>query len=139
MSDDENRKHARKIKANGEATAIEEARANANLTRSGASLASILERCIEHKVYAETYKMNYRGTLRGIVLNGVGDVISLLMFPLWRTGDWGDQPNETFEEQMQASADFPRIIAWESITDFGLQQSHWKDGPSIGPRSASAD
>lgn len=134
MSDEDNRRAERAANANG-TTALEEAKINANATRAGTSLAAILARFVGRWIYAETYKMNYRGLLAGVVTNGAGDPTALLFSILYRTGEWGNQPDATYEENMEASEGFPRVIQWDSVTDFGLQQTHWpKSGPPRGSR-----
>jgi hypothetical protein len=135
VSEDENRRRRERENKVGNGSGLDLARGEADVNRLGLGLEAYYSRFIGTKIYAETFKMNYRGTLTGVIKDAMGSVTHLLVHPLWRVGDWEDQPNPQFEECMEGSLEHPHALLVEGICDFGLQQKHWRDGPKPGPRS----
>lgn len=119
MADQATKARAREAAARGEAPNP------SDMLRTAGGLIGLLARYVGKWVYAETYKMNYRGVLIDIVPEPQGGLV-LVFSTLIRVGEWGDDPAEDYEEPMEATAEHPRLLRWDSVTDFGLQQAHWK-------------
>lgn len=130
MSDSERRRKARDGAASGDFSA-----SVAVDTRSGFGLIGHLGRFIGQWVYLEGYKMNYRGVLLDVIPGTSNADAQLVFSPLFRVGEWGDEPDGTYEEEMESSQEFPRIVPFGSVTDFGLMQAHWpKSAATLNPR-----
>jgi hypothetical protein len=133
MSDEERRKAQRRSVLR-ESTALETARAQAAEARSGFGVMGVLQPLIGEWCYFEGCKMNYRGILRDIVTNVMGDVMGVLCEPLSRVGEWQDIPTEAYEETLTGM----RYLQWEGILECGKQQAHWpKKLPAEGIRERS--
>lgn len=128
MSDQEKRTLERAAKA-GDPDAMR--KANVDQVRYGEGVVGHMRTLIGQWIYVEGVKLNYRGILVDLVTNGAGMLEGLLMEPCSRVGEWGDQPEEQYEETMQGL----RLIPYGTVCDVGLQQAHWpKTTPKIGPR-----
>ena len=128
MSDEQKRRAERDALTSGDLMSA--ARANNERNRAGEGLLAWLEQFVGQWVYAETYKMNYRGVLKAVLSDSMAKPTGLLFSQLSRVGDWSDQPNETYEETMSGE----RYLAWDGVCEFGAQQAHWpktlsKPGP----------
>jgi hypothetical protein len=130
--DEERRAKERESQKAGGVTALDEARSAHAATRAGDSLVSFIAGFIGQWVYIEGVKLNYRGVLQDVTVDGSGRPSSLLMNPCARTGEWNDFPKDEYEETMNGT----RALPWDTVCDFGAMQAHWpKAVPPPGPMS----
>ena len=129
MSDAAVRKRARQAVAEGVAPPVEDQ------IRTAGGVIGVLATFCGQWVYAETWKMNYRGVLKDVTTEPTGAVV-LLLDPCYRVGEWQDGPDEATEEKMETTPAHPRLMRWEGVAEFGLIQAHWpKSGPPAGPKN----
>lgn len=77
MSDEDRRRKERKLKGTGAPTALDAARANAELVRRGLGVAGFLGELLGVDVFIEGIRINYRGVLLEVLIGGDGKVEGL--------------------------------------------------------------
>lgn len=82
-----------------------------------------LRQHLGHWIFIEGARMNQRGKLIDIILDGAGQVMTLILEPGYRLGDFNAQgPNAEYEAR-----NFPgrRMVRWFGVLECGRQPDHW--------------
>lgn len=114
MTDEDNRKRQREAKVNGDEIAA--AKVERDQARVGAGVIGFLEELVGKQIYVEGARINYRGTLRGVLAHGDGTPAGLLMEPCQRVSYFnrpGPDKNYAFTHTK------PRLVPWEMVHDVG--------------------
>ena len=114
MSDEERQRLKRAARVSGDDA--DAARVEREDARVGAGVVGFLEELVGKQIYVEGARINYRGTLQGILLHGDGTPAGLLMQPCQRISYFnrpGPDKNYTYTHTKR------RLVPWDMVHDVG--------------------
>lgn len=120
MSDEKARKKARDAKAAGDVVGMESAAVHSG--RSGAGELGWLLPHLDTWIYVETVKMNYRGVLREVLVDGMNQPSALVMEPCYRVGEW-DRSGPTAQYEMLMEG--PHAVRYGTVGEIGPMHKSW--------------
>lgn len=127
MSDEEREKRARKARASGDAS--EAAAVEREQARVGEGVMGFLEELVGKRIFVEGVRINYRGSLRGVMRHGDGTPAGLVIQPCQRVSYFnrpGPDKNYTYTHTK------PRLVPYEMVHDVGEEgfaEGDWSPVP----------
>lgn len=120
-STDERKRKAQRDAQRDPTDPLLQAQAGAEAARSGEETeVAFLRAHVGQWIYFETVRINYRGLLRRVCADALGNPTSLIVDPCYRVGVWQIE-SVTSECHMPGE----RAIRWDAVLEFGPQLPRW--------------
>lgn len=122
MTTDERKRKAARDAQSDPTDPLLQAQAANERDRSGAERteAVFLREHVGQWVYFETVRINYRGLLKEVEIDALGNPTSLILNPCYRIGAWQIE-SVTSECHMPGE----RAVRWAGVLEFGTQLPRW--------------